>query len=258
MPMHGFSFETDSMNGMLERLDDRADEIRALMEDATAEEIWELWRQLDISGIYHDCALEGQVVSPEELKTAFDPRAVTDAASMPLYTTLRSHREAFELMRHLSSDRQLEINLDLFKRFHVLFASNPDDARAGRFRKDIPLHRSYFHEINEADKIAPDMRKLIAWMNDPAETGALHPVSLASRFHYNFMHIFPFLETSGKIGRVVMNLVLVRNGYLPAVIHATERQRYYEVLRQPPGGLTEVIVDSAMASFEAAVKFLIR
>jgi Fic family protein len=72
------------------------------------------------------------------------------------------------------------------------------------------------------------------------------------------MHIFPFLETSGKIGRAVMNLLLVRSGYLPAIIHATERQRYYEVLRQSQGGLTEVLVDSVMASLEAAARFLRR
>lgn len=258
MRMHGFNFETDSMNGALERLDDRADEVRAYMESATPGELTGLWAQLDISGIYHDCALEGQVVSPEELNTAFDPRVVADAANLPLYTILRSHRSAFDLMRQLSVSRQLDFSLDLFKRFHVLFSSSPEEAKTGKFRKDIPLHRSYFHEINEADQIAPDMKKLIAWMNDPAETEGLHPVSWASRFHYQFMHIFPYLETSGKIGRVVMNLIMVRAGYLPAVIHATERQRYYEVLRQSPSGLTEVIVDSVMASLDAAARFLKR
>jgi len=254
--MRGLHFESESMTGMLERLDARTAEVRALMEVATPAEIAGLWMQMDISAIYHDCALEGQVVSPEELNTAFDPKAVTDATTLPLYTVLRSHQQAQNLMRRLASQPSIEFSTDLFKRFHVLYASNQEEARAGRFRKDIPLHRSYFHEIDEADQIQANMRKLIAWLNDPEELEGLHPVGLASRFHHSFMRIFPFMETSGKIGRAVMNLILVHFGYLPAVIHATERQRYYEVLRQPQGGLTEVIVDSVSASLEAAARYL--
>jgi len=40
------------------------------------------------------------------------------------------------------------------------------------------------------------------------------------------------------------------------VIHATERQRYYEVLRQPGSGLIDLVIESALASTEAAARFL--
>ena len=258
LPMRGFNSESESIGGMLERLDARADEVRVLMENSTVEDLIDLWNQLDVSAIYHDCALEGQVISSEELKTSFDPRAVTDATSFQLYSSLRAHRTAYELIRQLATARELRYDMALLKKFHAHFVSKPENSRNFEFRQDIPLHRSYFHEINEAGQIVGNMTKLLAWMNDPADQEELHPVTWATRFHYNFMRIFPFMETSGKIGRAIVNLVLVRQGYLPAVIHATERQRYYEALRQSQNGLTELVIDSARASLEAAHRYLTR
>ena len=75
-------------------------------------------------------------------------------------------------------------------------------------------------------------------------------------FYSCFMHIFPFSDTTGKVGRTMMNMVLIRFGYLPAIIHATERQHYYEAIRQSQGDLLELLIESANSSLEAAGKFL--
>jgi hypothetical protein len=256
--MHGQQFDTEVSTTQFEGLDERAEQIRSLMEHGTAEDIASLWHQLDVSAIYHDCALEGQVLSPEELSTAFNPRAVTDASRAPLYGSLRSHRTAYDLVRQVGASRTLIFSLDMFKQFHQLFAADPVEARSGRFRSETPLHRSYFHEICEPDKIAANMRKLVTWLNEPAESPPLHPVEWASRFHRSFMRIFPYADTSGKVGRAVMNAILVHNGYLPAIIHATERQRYYEALRNNQQAFTELVVESAGASLDAASRFLKR
>jgi len=254
--MHGQQFDTEVPAAQFEGLDARAEQIRTLMEEATSEDVASLWNQLDVSAVYHDCALEGQVLSPEELNTAFNPRAVADASRVPLYGSLRNHRTAYDLMRRVGASRTLVFSLDLFKQFHQLFAIDPAEARSGRFRAETPLHRSYFHEICEPDKISANMRKLVIWLNEPSESPPLHPVEWASRFHRSFMRIFPYADTSGKVGRAVMNSILVHHGYLPAIIHATERQRYYEALRSNQQSFTELVVESAGASLDAASRFL--
>ena len=53
-----------------------------------------------------------------------------------------------------------------------------------------------------------------------------------------------------------MNFVLIRHGYLPAVIHSIERQRYYEVLRYENEGLLNLVVESLENSIETTNKFL--
>jgi hypothetical protein len=241
-----------------ERLDKRAERVRALMTRATQAQITELWRQLDLSAIYHDWALEGQVVLPDELDNAFDSKAVTDVTNLPLCLSLRSHRRALDYAREVASRKKFAFSLELFKEFNVLFASDTENAKAGRYRKDIPLHRFYFHEIAHPNNISSNMRKLVTWLNDPEEALSMHPIEWTAKFHGRFMKIFPFSETSGKVGRTISNLILIRQGYLPAIIHATERQRYYETIRQSNDELALLLYESAMSSLDAAEKYLRR
>jgi len=49
--------------------------------------------------------------------------------------------------------------------------------------------------------------------------------------HYDLVRVFPFPNDSGKVSRLLMNALLMRAGYPPAIIHSTERQRYYEALK---------------------------
>jgi hypothetical protein len=53
-----------------------------------------------------------------------------------------------------------------------------------------------------------------------------------------------------------MNTILVKEGYLPAVIHAIERQRYYDVLRNPHSGLTSLVGESIIGTINATHRFL--
>lgn len=240
----------------LERLDDKAENVRQSMINASKEQITTFWNQLDQSTIYHDWALEGQVVSLEELDAALDVRAVTDVSCIPQNTIIRKHKQALETSREIATRKNLVFSADLFDEFHTFFAGDMERSRNGLYRKDIPLHRAYFHGICDPAKIEGNMQKLIDWMNNPEDVVSLHPVEWVTRFHFRFMHIFPYVESSGKIARTMSNMILMRYGYLPAVIHATERQRYYEVIRQSQGNLEELIIESALSSLEAAYKFI--
>lgn len=248
----------NSTNKDLQKLDKKAKRIRNLMADASQGQIADLWHQLDISTVYHDWGLEGQVVLPDELEGAFNNHPVRDATALPLYTALRSHRKAIELAREIAAQKEFTFSVDLFREFHALYATDPESAKNGRYRKEIPLHRSYFHEISQPNKIASSMRKLISWLNDPEEAMTLHPINWVTKFHFRFMRIFPYVETSGKIARTIFNMILIRQGFLPAIIHATERQRYYEAIRQSQEELTVLTTESALASLDAAEKFLLR
>jgi hypothetical protein len=61
------------------------------------------------------------------------------------------------------------------------------------------------------------------------------PEALA-RTHAGFERIHPFLDGNGRAGRLVLNLLLVRLGYPPAIIYKRERARYLSALRRADQG----------------------
>ena len=248
-------FNESSASALVE-IDKKVNHVRNLLDNVPDDRVDALWRFLDLSSIYHDWALEGQVILQEELSGAFDNRSITDATDLPLFTAIRSHKQALVVARQLAGKRKLPINVDIFRQFHAYFASDPESAKFGRYRKEIPLHRSYFHEICHPSKISARMRKLLAWLNDNGSSANVHPIKWAGEFHFQFMRIFPFIETTGKVGRTMMNMFLQRQGYFPAIIHATERQRYYETIRQSQSDFSALLIESELSSLEAAEKFL--
>lgn len=47
-----------------------------------------------------------------------------------------------------------------------------------------------------------------------------------ARFHYDFEHIHPFFEDNGKVGRLLINLALIRHGYHPITIKDMDKEEY--------------------------------
>jgi Fic family protein len=118
----------------------------------------------------------------------------------------------------------------------------------------MPLHRTYFHDIERPEKIAPALQRLVDYMNGN-EFRAHHPIKQASVAHWKFMQIFPFTNHTGTVGRLMLSLILIRHGYLPLVIHAIDRQRYYESLRHPEPTLRALVMECMHNSIENGFKF---
>jgi Fic family protein len=106
----------------------------------------------------------------------------------------------------------------------------------------------------------PEIPALIAdWVADVASFGAQvtggkvnpHdvPVELAT-VHGQFERIHPFLDGNGRAGRLLLNLVLVRLGFPPAIIYKRQRDTYLNALDRAdngdPGPLAELIARSVI------------
>ena len=70
------------------------------------------------------------------------------------------------------------------------------------------------------------------------------------------MQVFPYTENSGRVARLLANLVLLQAGYrLPCIIHATDRQRYYESLRLPEATLRDLKIEALENALKQGEKF---
>jgi len=210
--------------------------------------------KLDVSWIFHDNALEGVVLSYSELKAAIDQRIISDVSLIPMYEEVKNHKLAVDFIRETARSRKpVDVDLEFIRKLYAMVT--PDAAAKGYpYRKENPLHRLYYHEIAPPEKIAYKMRKLAEWL-ESAEFAALHTVVKAVKVQFRLLQAYPWTRNSGKVARLVTNYILLRNGYLPAVVHSIDRQRYYEVLRHENDGLMTLIVESLENSIETTAKF---
>lgn len=246
------------------------EERAALLETRLAQApaaVLELYRKrLDMSWIYHDSALEGAVYSEAELEVALEgthPTATptSETGAQPASEDIRRHRDAINFIRELAPKRKEPITLDTIREMYLILHPEEGDVKSVRYRKDIPQHRLYFHEYAPPDKIAPKLRQVIDWINDPEVVAGRSGLRLAARAHYDLLRVFPFPHDSGKVARLLLNLLLLRSGYPPAIIHMSERQRYYESIKSSSAAMTQIVseaIDNNLKSIEQMLSVLLR
>lgn len=233
-----------------DRMEDLADRMRAAPDLGE-----EFQRRYELSWLYHENALEGVVYSSQELATALANQPLADATFIGALQEIRNHKTAIDLVREEAKAKKLRVNLTLVKRLYETLGAGMDGRGTAELRKDMPLHRAYFHEIAQPAKIPALLQKMLESC-DSADFRNAHPIQRAARLHHGFMQVFPFTENSGRVARLLANLVLLQAGYrLPCIIHATDRQRYYESLRMAEATLRDLTIEALDNALTQGEKF---
>lgn len=105
--------------------------------------------------------------------------------------------------------------------------------------------------------LAGEMRSWISATRTLKAGSSEFPEQVA-QLHCEFERIHPFIDGNGRTGRLVLNLILVRLGYPPAIIYKSQRPRYLRALRRADSGecgeLGELI---ARAILDNLYKFIV-
>ncbi|MBN1659434.1 MAG: Fic family protein, partial [Anaerolineae bacterium] len=72
---------------------------------------------------------------------------------------------------------------------------------------------------------------------------ALRPVERAALAHHRLAAVHPFIDGNGRTARLVMNLLLLRDGCPPTIILCANRRQYYRALAQADGGKTTPLLN---------------
>ncbi len=173
-------------------------------------------------------ALEGNTLTESETKVLIE-----DGLTMggkPLRDVLEAvdHAKAYDFMFTLLNERRIDERAVI--EMHRLFYQNIEPAYAGRWR-DVPviITGSKF-PVAPPDTIAQEMESLFAWAD--TERGNYHPVVFAAQLHKRFVFIHPFRDGNGRVARLLMNLALIQDGYLPAIIPPILRMEYVSLLER--------------------------
>ena len=87
------------------------------------------------------------------------------------------------------------------------------------------------------------MDELMVWYETAKKNDNIHPFIIASLFHHRFVSIHPFDDGNGRMTRLLMNLILMRNQYPLIVVPMKLREEYYGVLSQADVNEFEPLVE---------------
>jgi Fic family protein len=188
----------------------------------------EFRERLMMSLIYHDAALEGDVLTYNEIKLALEASVRSEVAGAS-YESIKRYHGACVFIERATASQPPPFDLDALLALYAMLA--PEEKAAGLpYRHENPLHRLYYHDIVGPEDIEAEMQELGAWLTGE-DARALHPIERAAEAHLRLMLIFPWAKESGRTARILSNLILRRADYPVAVLHSIDRQAYYEALR---------------------------
>lgn len=237
-------------------LDERSADLRAFLESHP--EIAETFHKTYlITWLYHENALDGLVLTDEEISLALEHHVVADPSTMSVLGLVRAHRKALERIEAEARSRRRKITIDLLEEIYrwLIEAGRPTPKEKAIWRQEIPLHRTYLHDLMEPKGIQEGLEKWIRRLGS-AEFREKHPIQQAASAHWHFMQVFPFAEHNGRIGRLVQAFYLLRAGHFAPVMHATSRQAYYQSLRNSSASLASLLARSVEDAMENCIRYL--
>jgi Fic family protein len=184
----------------------------------------------DVDFTYNSTAIEGNTFSFQETKVLLLEGITIGGKSMREHLEIINHKEAIDYIEELAHKKTEELRrTDIFN-IHSIILQGIDPKNAGKYR-DVPVYVNLKdgtrHIFCDPLRIADEMDMFFDWLFSSKEE---HPVIIAAKAHTRFVSIHPFIDGNGRTARLIMNLILIQNGYTPAVIQNKERINYLDAI----------------------------
>jgi Fic family protein len=182
--------------------------------------------QLILKLTYHSNRIEGSTLSePDTAAVLFDNAALPDK-SLSEQLEAKNHQTALNhLFGQLAAKKPIDEQLIL--RIHGILMNGvrPD---AGAYRNHgVRITGVHLPTANHLS-VPGLMDKLMA------ESGkrSADVIARCAAVHSRFEQIHPFSDGNGRVGRLMMNAMLLKQGYAPAVIRQEQKRLYFTYLYQ--------------------------
>ena len=196
------------------------------------EQVKNLKNVYDIQLTYNSNAIEGSTLTYSETKLILNEGITIGGKSINEHLEAINHQEAISFIEDMAKINTKEITLADIKNIHQLILKGIDKQNAGTYRRrNVGVVKSdgEIHSFVEPLKIEESMGEFIKWLHTQ---NIEETVLLAALIHLKFVSIHPFIDGNGRTARLLMNLVLLQNGYPQAIVKVSNRAQYIQAIEK--------------------------
>ncbi|MDP3048807.1 MAG: Fic family protein, partial [Thermodesulfovibrionales bacterium] len=180
---------------------------------------------------YTSNAIEGNTLTEAETKVIIEDGITIGGKSLREHHEAIGHAKAYDYIYSLL-DKPISEEDILF--LHKLFFEKIDSGNAGRYRLKNVI-------ITGTDYLPPDYQKVPVLMKKHIDNlnkyvKDKHPLEQASDLHAEFESIHPFTDGNGRIGRLLLSILCMKNGYCPVIIPPIRRAEYIDAMQKSNKG----------------------
>ena len=179
---------------------------------------------------YNTNAIEGSSVTAIEVKNVLEKNQWPEDKSKGEISETYGVADA---IKHIRKTKE-HISLDLIKELHRIVFKNSKHF-AGFFREigiEVVVANSrgdILHRGAPSKNVVNLLKELIDWYGK--NKSRYHPIVLAAVVHNQFENIHPFQDGNGRVGRILLNNILLKHDMPPVNIELKNRGEYYSSLR---------------------------
>lgn len=180
---------------------------------------------------YTSNAIEGNTLTESETKVVIEDGVTIGGKSLREHNEAIGHARAYDHIYSLLDRNMTEEDVLIL---HKLFFQqiNPENAGIYRQRNVIITGTEYLPP--GYSEVPVLMKRHIENINSNAKDK--HPLEQASDLHAEFEAVHPFIDGNGRIGRLLLSSLTMKNGYSPVIVPPVRRAEYITALQKTNKG----------------------
>lgn len=206
---------------LIQKLEEIKLDYKKIMKKLTKSQLKDVLDRFTVNFTYESNALEGNSLTLKDVTMVLQENQIIKGKNLrEIYETINT-REAMELI----FNNKLKINKEDILKLHKILVKNTEVAFGFKKLPNFLIGRNVKTTIPE--KVEEEINKLIGWYN---KNKNLHPLQKAVFFHGKFEKIHPFDDGNGRVGRLLINIILLNSEYAPVIIRKTNKVSYFSSL----------------------------
>ncbi len=186
-----------------------------------------------VAFIYNSGKMENEGITYNDTREIFEHDGVSSyTGDVRVLFEIQNAKKAYEAF--LSAfDKRCVLTQKLILEWHLLLTAGTYDSRRWQKgeRPGTYKHGDYVTGRNEVGAAPEDVEvELQELTDDLSGVDDKDALTAAAFFHAKFENIHPFSDGNGRLGRLLMNYILVLHNHPPIIIFEDDRKKYYEAL----------------------------